>query len=200
MSLEPLVVSFYTENTPYQLEALSLRASCLQFGIDVEIEGVESLGSWERNCARKPFFIQQKLLEKKRPIFWVDADAIFRKVPNFSFLKSCDFAIREMKRFSNDRRFKYFSGSLFFNYTPLALEFVDKWCEHCRQKVDRNQDLSFLDQISILDLMERGQPLTVFPLPISYAKVFDIDALEIGQEEVVIEHFQASRRFRHWNI
>jgi hypothetical protein len=29
--------------------------------------------------------------------------------------------------------------------------------------------------------------------------VFDIDAEEIEREEIVIEHYQASRRFRNWN-
>lgn len=66
---DPLVISFYTENTPYQLEVLALISSCNELGIEAEIEGVPSEGSWERNCALKPFFIRKKLLEKKRPVF-----------------------------------------------------------------------------------------------------------------------------------
>lgn len=193
-----MIVSFYTENTPYQLEAMSLIASCNAFGIDAEIEGVPSEGSWERNCAIKPFFIRKKLIEKKRPIFWVDADAIFKKKPDFAHLKDSDLAFREMKRFSHDRRFKYFSGSLFLNYTPQGIAFADKWCEHCQEKIDKKLDLQFLDQISLVDLIERGEKVKVHSLPIAYAKVFDIDAQEIEPQEVVIEHYQASRRFRFW--
>ena len=198
MSNVPLVVSFYTENTPYQLEAMSLIASCNALGIEAEIEGVPSEGSWERNCAIKPFFIRKKLLEKKRPIFWVDADAVFKKLPDFSLLAQSDLAFREMKRFSHDRRFKYFSGSLFLNYTPRGIDFADKWCDHCQQKIDGKADLQFLDQISLVDLIERGEPVKVYSLPIAYSKVFDIDAQEIDPEEIVIEHYQASRRFRFW--
>ncbi|MBS0604708.1 MAG: hypothetical protein JSS60_06700 [Verrucomicrobia bacterium] len=197
-SQKPLVISYYTENTPYQLEAFSLIESCNEMGVEAEIEGVPSVGNWERNCALKPFFIRKKLLEKKRPVFWVDADAVFKKQPDFSFLSAHDISFREMKRFSHDKRFKYCSGSLFINYTPRALEFVDRWCDYCQQKIDRNEDLQFLDQVSLVDLIESGQQVKIFPLPISYVKVFDLDAREIEPGEIVIEHYQASRRFRHW--
>ena len=195
----PLVVSFYTENTPYQLEALSLIASCNALGIEAEIEGVPSEGSWDRNCAIKPFFIRKKLLERKRPIFWVDADAVFKKVPDFSSMTHSDLSFRQMKRFSYDKRLKYFTGSLFLNYTPSGLEFADKWCEYCQQKIDGREDLQFLDQISLVDLIERGEQVKLFSLPIAYAKIFDLDAQEIDPTEIVIEHYQASRRFRYWS-
>ncbi len=198
MSDVPLVISFYTENSPYQLEALNLISSCQELGIEAEIVGVPSQGTWERNCALKPFFIREKLMEKKRSVFWVDADAVFKKKPDFSFLKQSDISFREMKRFSLDRRFKYASGSLFLNYTPRGIAFADKWCAHCQQKIDRKEELEFIDQIALLDLVELGQQVKIHPMPISYCKVFDIDALEIDEGEVVIEHFQASRRFRHW--
>ena len=194
----PLVISYYTENTPYQLEALSLIASCEEHGVESEIVGVPSAGDWVRNCAMKPFFIREKLLEKKRSVFWIDADAVFKKKPDFSFLFQSDLSFREMKRFSVDKRFKYCSGSIFINYTPAALEFVDMWCEYCQQKIDRSEDLQFLDQISLADLIEQGQQVKIYPLPIPYVKVFDLDAMEVGPEEIVIEHFQASRRYRYW--
>ena len=198
MSLDPLVISFYTENSPYQLEVMALIASCQSHGIDAEIEGIPSEGSWERNCAIKPFFIRRKLLEKKRPVFWVDADAVFKKKPDFSSMSHSDLAFREMKRFSNDRRFRYYAGSVFVNYTERGLEFVDKWCQHCQHKIDKKGDLQFLDQISLVDLIESGEQVKIFSLPIAYAKVFDIDAQEINPEEIVVEHYQASRRYRFW--
>jgi hypothetical protein len=198
MSLDPLVISFYTENSPYQLEAMALIASCNTHGIEAEIEGVASEGSWERNCAIKPFFIRKKLLEKRRPIFWVDADAVFKRKPDFSSMSHSDLAFREMKRFSTDRRLKYCSGSLFLNYTQRGLEFADQWCQYCQQRIDKKEDLQFLDQISLVDLIERGQQVKIFSLPIAYAKVFDLDAQEIDPKEIVVEHYQASRRYRFW--
>jgi hypothetical protein len=180
------------------LEALHLISSCRQLGIDAEIEGIPSEGSWERNCALKPFYIRKKLMEKKRPVFWVDADAVFKKKPDFSFLSQSDLAFREMKRFSHDRRLKCASGSLFLNYTPQGIAFAEEWCAHCQQKMEKKVELEFIDQIALLDLIERGQAVKIHPLPISYCKVFDLDTQEIDEDQVVIEHFQASRRFRHW--
>jgi hypothetical protein len=197
-SKDPLVISFYTEHTPYQLEAMALIASCNERGIEAEIEGVPSEGSWERNCALKPFFIKKKLLEKKRPVFWVDADAVFKKSPNFSAFMGSDLAFRQMKRFSHDKRFKYFSGSLFLNYTKGGIRFAERWCDYCQEKIDQKADLQFLDQISLVDLIEQGEPVKVCSLPIAYSKIFDLDAEEITPQEIVIEHYQASRRFRFW--
>lgn len=198
MSEAPLVVSFYTENTPYQLEAMSLITSCNDLGIEAEIEAVPCEGSWERNCAIKPFFIRKKLLEKKRPLFWVDADAVFKKKPDFSFLLESDLSFREMKRFSLDKRLKYAAGSLFLNYTPRTLEFVDEWCARCQHKIDKNEELELADQVTLIDLIDRGQLVKILPLPIAYCKVFDLDAAEIDADQIVIEHFQASRRYRYW--
>jgi len=196
--MKPLVISFYTENTPYQLEVMHLIESCQRLGIEAQIEGVPSQGTWDVNCAIKPFFIQSKLKENKRPIFWVDADAVFKKAPDFSSMSNADLAIREMKRFSYDPRLKLCSGSMLINYTPQALAFVDQWCDRCTKKIESNQDLQFLDQITLVELIDQGTPLKVFPLPISYAKIFDLDAQEVDAEEIVVEHFQASRRYRYW--
>jgi hypothetical protein len=195
---DPLIISFYTEGTPYQLEALSLISSCNELGIEIEVDSMIPQGSWERNCAIKPFFIRHKLQQRQRPVFWVDADAVFRKRPDFSFLQQCDLSFREMKRFSHDRRFRYCSGSLFINYTPKGLAFVDKWCAYCQKKIDMNEDLKFLDQVSLVDLIEAGEDVKIHPLPISYVKIFDLDAHEVAPGEVVVEHYQASRKYRHW--
>jgi hypothetical protein len=177
---------------------MNLIASCNALGIEAEIEGIPSEGPWERTCAMRPFFIRKKLLEKKRPLFWVDADAVFKKKPDFSFLSESDISFREMKRFSQDRRLKYASGSLFLNDTPQGRAFVDKWCDHCQQQIDQKKELEFVDQLALVDLIERGEQVKIFPLPISYCKMFDVDALEIDEGEIVIEHFHASRRHRHW--
>lgn len=195
---KPLVISFYTENTPYQLEVMHLIESCRKLEIEADIEGVPSQGTWDLNCAIKPFFIQKKLKEKKRPIFWVDADAVFKKAPDFSIMSQADVAVRENKRFSYDPRLRLCSGSMFINYTDSALQFVDLWCNHCSKQIDEKQNLEFLDQRTLVELIEDGFPVKVFPLPTGYAKIFDLDALEVDPEEIVVEHFQASRRYRYW--
>ncbi|MES2122464.1 MAG: hypothetical protein V4492_06775 [Chlamydiota bacterium] len=195
---DPIVVSFYTEGTPYQLEVMHLIESCTRHGIESSIVGVPSKGAWELNCAIKPFFIRDQLLEKKRPVFWVDADAVFKKRPDFSPMLHADLAFREMKRFSHDRRLKIFSGSMFVNYNPRTVKFVEEWCKYCEEQISSGVDLQFLDQTSLIDLIDRGADIKLFSLPIPYSKVFDLDALEVQEHQIVVEHYQASRRYRWW--
>ncbi|MEN9343780.1 MAG: hypothetical protein RLZZ453_567 [Chlamydiota bacterium] len=193
----PLIISFYTENTPYQLEVLNLISSCREHGLEFEVQALSCRGSWELNCAQKPLFIRDKLKEKKRPLLWVDADAIFRKPPDFSHLKPFDFSVREVLYHLHDRRFRFQASTLFINYTESALCFADKWASHCQKKIEENRELAFLDQTSLYDLLPQEQSLCIGSLPLAYCKVFDTDAPLINQEEVVIELFQASRRFKH---
>ena len=196
MGLNTLVVSFYTEETPYQFEAMSLIASCQMHGIELEIEAIPSQGSWERNCAKKPRFILDKLLEKKRPIFWVDADAVFHKSPDFNPFQSFDLSLYEVPQRAHDRYFRYRAGSIFINYTPQAVQFAHDWVAHCEKALKEEKNLSFLDQTSLFDLLTLKPHLRFETLPLSYCKIFDTDSHLISQSEVVVEHFQASLRLK----
>jgi hypothetical protein len=185
----PLVISFYTEQTPYQLEVLNLIRSCHEWGVDYAIEGVPSWGSWELNCFRKPQFILEKLLETKRPIFWVDADATFKKSPDFSFLEPHDFSFLEVEHHSPWMRFR--AGSVFINYTEKGVGFALAWVEYCHGVHSRGEELSFVDQKALFALMQEPWGISRFPLPPAYCQLCD-EALG----DPVIEHFQASRRFK----
>jgi len=196
---EPVVVSFYTVGTPYQLEVLNLIESCQSLEIEHQIEGIESRGSWELNCAFKPFFIQEKLLSLKRPVFWVDADAVFLKKPSFENYAASDLAVRFMDRFAHDPRFRLNAAAMYINYTPQAVQIVKKWCALCSEVLEkREKSLEFLDQTSLLDALEEAKETIVLPLPVGYCKVFDLDETSVAPQDVVIEQRQASRRFRSW--
>lgn len=198
MNQEPLVISFYTEGTPYQLEVFNLCRSIRQWDIEAEVDGIPSRGTWENNCAFKPFFIHQKLKEKKRPVFWVDADARFKKKPDFSFLKNAHVSFREKEDLKHLKHFRYCAGSLFVNYSPEGIAFVEEWCVACTRIVENaGEAVPFLDQITLADLAEQ---MTVHPLPVSYCKIFDLDSELIADEEVVVEHYQASRRFKRLSL
>src|SRR5690348_12544495 len=95
MGAFPLVVSFYTKDTYYQWEVQNLIASCEKFKVEHYVEGIPSFGSWELNCAYKPFFIHQMLQKFKRPLFWLDADAVFvRKPEGLALFQEVDFSVR----------------------------------------------------------------------------------------------------------
>lgn len=194
MSKSPLVISYYTVNTAYQLEVLGLIASCEEHGVEIDVVPVPSLGSWERNCAMKPRFIRDKLLEHQRPVFWIDADALFRKPPQFSFLLEHDVSVLEIME-CPDRRLRYRASSFFVNYTEEGIRFANDWVEYCQDKIDRQEEIAFLDQYSLCDLFEGRPNMKRLRMPLQYCKVFD-DQTTLEDRDVVIEMFQASRRLR----
>src|SRR5476651_1555473 len=113
----PLVISFYTKNTPYQLDAHHLIASCEKFGVEHAVEGIDSLGSWELNCAYKPFFIAEKLRQFQRPVLWVDVDAVFVRKPKPLKLFKADFSAYYDEGLENDHSSKVRSCVIYVNNT-----------------------------------------------------------------------------------
>ncbi len=186
------VISFYTRNTPYEQEAFELQKSCTHFGIDADIQPVASLGSWEKNVAFKPFFIREQRQKKRGPLLWVDADASFLQAPDFAPFLSYDFSVRTMEIFSGDPRFALHAGTLFINDTPAAHVLMDRWCERCSEK----GVIPFLDQIALYEVLQEQNEATVYPMPIAYCKIYDVDSFFIDDEHVVIEQRQASRHLR----
>lgn len=191
---KPLIISFYTVGTPYQLEIFNLISSCHTLGLDHQIEGIESRGSWEDNCAHKPFFIYEMLKKHRRPVFWIDADAVFMRKPDFSLFEQADIAVRFVERFAHDIRFRICTASLFCNYTPKALAIMDKWCRRCQQILDQGRPAAFLEQVFIWEILQEEKEATIAQLPVGYCKIFDLD--EVAENEIVVEQRQASRRFR----
>lgn len=191
---DPLIISFYTIATPYQLEIFNLLSSCQAFELEHHIEGIESRGSWEENCAYKPFFILEKIKQFQRPVFWMDADAVFVRKPDFSPYYKSDLAIRFVERFAHDIRFRICTASMFWNNTTNGLAILEKWCRRCQQVLDQGKPAAFLEQVYMWELIQEEKDVKVSSLPVGYCKIFDLD--EVEEEELIVEQRQASRRFR----
>lgn len=195
MSDFPLVISFYTLKTLYQLEVQNLIASCKQFDLEAEIEGVKSFGSWELNCAYKPFFILGKLQELKRPVLWVDADAVFVQRPIWEDYFNADLAVRIETSLPYTHPSKVMSGTLYVNYTPEAMGVLRDWIAECqKQLTDLNRKEEFWDQIALRNVLQRQTAAKIHPLPPAYVKIFDHPS--DPQNEPIITHYQASRRLK----
>jgi hypothetical protein len=194
----PLIISFYTKQTLYQLEIQNLLESCAKWGLPIEIEGIESLGSWELNCAYKPFFIYRKLQELKRPLLWVDADAIFLKKPEPIEVFKADFSVRINESLAEDHPSKVISSTIFANYTQGCQALLRAWVKrshHLLMQEGRREE--FWDQIALRDaIFEESHTAHVLPMPLSYTKISDhpVDCKLVL--DPVIEHYQASRRFK----
>jgi len=198
LSDQVLVISYYTLDTPYEKEVENLQASCKAWGIDAHIEGVKNRGSWERNCAIKPFFILNKWMQFQRPLFFVDADAVFCKSPDFTSFFSYDFSVMHLK--TEDKHFKIRASSLFVNATALARKLLEDWCTETKNVVEREKDATpFLDQSSLCEVLEKNTEAKIYNMPLSYCKVFDVDFETVAPGELVIQQFQASRRFKDFS-
>ena len=199
MSEIPLVISFYTKDTPYEEEVQYLIRSCYEWGIQHEIEGVPSSGSWEMNCAFKPLFILKKLEEYQRPLLWVDADAVFvRKLEALSVFRD-DLAVR-MYDCPDDHPSRIVSATVFINATVLAKKIVQLWAEECLsmlQQPGRTQEV--WDQEALRRVLFTKNPGAVYhPLPVAYSKILGHPEDEKSCLEPVIVQNQASRRYKRW--
>lgn len=194
----PTVVSYYTLKTPYEEEVQNLLSSCAHHRIPTSIEGVDSFGSWELNCAYKPFFLLKKLEEIKAPLLWVDADGVFVQSPKWIDAFEADLSVRIHADLPIDHPSKVISSTIFVSYTPAAITLLKLWVKECqRELLDPKRRLEFWDQIALRDAIKRAPAQAkIISLPLSYAKIFDHpgDCAEV--DEPVIEHFQASRRFK----
>jgi hypothetical protein len=193
--MTPLVISFYTKNTLYQLDIQNFLASCEQWGIEAHIEGIAPQASWELNCAYKPYFIYEKLREFQRPLLWVDADAVFHQKLEPCDLFSADLAVYIDPDLPPDHLSKVRSGTLFVNSTPQGIELVRRWAEECHQLM-RSQKL-FWDQVALRNVvLESKNFADIRPLPLAYVKIFDHPKDSAEVPSPIIVHYQASRRLK----
>lgn len=197
--MPPLVVSFYTIDTPYEEEVRGLRESCERFGIESLIEGIPSTGSWEMNCAFKPIFILKKLDELKRPLLWVDADAMFLQPLGLLEAFSADIGVR-MYNCPDDHRSRIVSSTVFINATEGGRKVVRLWAEECLamlQEEGRSEEV--WDQDALRRVLFRGEHGAMYaPLPASYGKIADHPEDEATCKDPVIIQNQASRRYKRW--
>jgi len=166
-------------------------------GVEYEIVGVPSQGSWELNCAYKPFFLMEMLKRLQKPLLWVDADAVFVRTPRWVGIFEADIAVRINASLSDDHDSKVASGTIFVNHTEGARKVLGAWQrETSRLLCDPERKVEFWDQISLRNVLLKEKEAKIAPLPLEYIKIFDhpLDAQEIP--DPVIVHYQASRRLK----
>lgn len=192
----PVIISFYTRQTPYEEEVQNLIESCEKFQLEYEVEGIDSFGSWELNCAFKPFFIMKKLEELQRPCLWVDADGIFVRTPSWQSAFEADLSVRYDLDLPSDHPSKVITSTVFAK--PSAKPLIKLWMRECQIELSKEgRRVEFWDQIALRDaILRKPEGLSVAPIPLEYAKIFDHPIDEVVSNLPVIEHYQASRRFK----
>lgn len=185
----PLVISFYTPE--YECEVPEFVASLARFNMGHELVPIESLGSWRKNVGHKPTFILQQLKKHKRPVLFCDVDAFvegpcdrLRDIEDEfdfggRFIKQRPLqrpggepgepvVTQRRKRQSAGKTPKRVlktitSGTLFFNCTDLARQFLGAW-----QRNEKGQYL--LGQLVLAETWHHDRPegLRTLRLPDSY--------------------------------
>lgn len=121
------LISFYTNDWKYAQYAKELIEDCANLKMPYKIEELPSTGSYLKNTCMKPKFILDKLNELKSPVLWVDVDASLVKYPSFFDTVNGDFAARKM---SEQRTRTWHVGTMWFNYTPQMIEFIEHWIDN----------------------------------------------------------------------
>jgi len=152
----PTVISFFTNDWEYPEHAKRLKRECGILKLDCLIKERPGAGGYLENTCMKPFFILESLKELKRPVLWVDVDASIYKQPVFCKNLDADFAARP-KAAGMSR--KWHVGTLWFNYTPKAIAFLEKWCEMSHR---------LSDESALQDLWETNPDIKCKELPADY--------------------------------
>jgi hypothetical protein len=198
MNAFPLIVSYYTKDTLYQLEVQNLIASCEKWGLEHHIEPISSMGSWERNCCYKPFFLMEKLQQFQRPLFWVDADGVFERKPEWLSAFDKDLAVRINDTWEDRCDSKVITASLFVNSTAGAAKILKLWGQECIDSfLNPQRTIEVWDQIALRDVILRGgHGARIEALPLEYSVIVDHSHDQDAFANAVITQHQASRRFK----
>ena len=176
------IVSFYTLNTGYEDEIENLLDSINKFDLTYWISGIKSLGSWDANTKYKVQLIKEALSHKNYNIVYVDADAIIKQYPVAFETINKPMAMH----YRNGK--ELLSGTLFFKPCAITSKVLDMWEQLCIEN-PKSWDQTLLKRaIQLL-----GAEKYVQQLPASYCKIFDLMS---DVENPVIEHYQASRKYK----
>lgn len=175
------VVGFYTKCTPYAEEIIGLQRTCEQFGIKHITRGYRNRKKWEYNCAIKPEFLLTVLTSNRgKRLVYLDADARIKKAPVLFNTIDADIAIHFRRGTS------LLSGTIFFKCNPKVKQLFEAWVAEQIRCPDE------WDQKVLARVLKRWDG-KLEKLPASYCQIFDSMK---HHGEPVIEHLQASRRFK----
>jgi hypothetical protein len=177
-----IIISCYTENTPYEKEVQNLIKSVNLLGLKSHIQPVSSLGSWEKNCQHKARYILETMEQFDQNIVWVDADAVIKKEPVLFDQLQADVAYYYM-----EHRKEVLSGTLFLRNNEKARQLLQSW-------IKINDTNTLWDQKNLQQALDSHLTLEKEILPETYCKIFDNKHQKL--KDPVIVHYQASRRFK----
>ena len=134
------IISFYSDiddKTYYSDHAKRLKQQLTDLGMPHDIREKESLGTYQKNCLSKPQFIYQLLIEKQKPLVWLDVDSDVKKPLNIFdvFVGNTDLAVA----CSTNKLHAAKASPIYFDFNSKALEFLQHWTFLAKQMAKNGQ-------------------------------------------------------------
>lgn len=181
-----IVVGCYTSGD-YEREAHErLIPSLVSLGLDHAVQEIPSRGSWVLNNSACQLYLQK--MDDEHPeddLLYIDVDGVVWIDP-WPFLRTleCDFAAH----YFNGT--ELLSGTVYWPAGPRRREILDCWVERNHKSPD------VWDQKNLQAIVDEDPSVRVEWLPAEYCCIFDLQRRLTSKIVPVVEHFQASRRFK----
>jgi len=207
-----LIVSAFTEGTPYERDARRLRASLDRFDIPSFIKPFHDSGDWHQNVMCK----QAVCLEVSRcysgPFVWVDADAFvhvdftdnvlhegdayYENLPDISV--GFDFMAHWFQGPSGGYDYSrndnwFLAGTMYFSNSIACKRLIEAWHKRCLVGDVKGSGQEKLRQLVEDYAIKETFGLKVGKLPGRYTYIFDKSMHVTPDEPNWIEHTIASR-------
>ena len=191
-----MIVGYYTVNTPYEEEAQNLLESLNKLGINHDISGVKTLGNWQANTRFKAGFMLDMLIKHpKSRLLYVDCDAVVHSMPNLFKNYNCDIAVRWQD--FRWRKNECLSGTIYMENNERTKRICELWRDINVNEGNTSSRMEQWNLDTVITQMKTEDPkFTVKNLPAEYTFIFDSMKAMYPNAIPVIEHFQASRRFK----
>jgi hypothetical protein len=145
------VISFYSDvdgSTYYSDHAVRLKEQLTSFNIPHDIRQKDSLGSYQLNCLSKPEFIYKLLIEKQKPVVWLDIDSDVKKSLNiYDQFDNTDLVFA----CSTNRLIAAKASPIYFNFNQKVLEFLQHWKAIAKEAAEKKE---WFDHESLIGLLQ----------------------------------------------
>jgi hypothetical protein len=187
--MKPIVIGYYTANTPYELESRKLIVSLEALGYEHDLMPVDNLGSWQANTQFKAQVVEQMILKHQRPILYLDVDAVMVQPPVLLDNLDCDIAAVHYADTT-----ELLSGTVYF--TPSALPVVRRWQAINAAYPEKLPDgrLAWDQRTLRMAIMESG--CSFHELPQEYTWIVELTQKRFPGLAPVILHTRGALRFQ----
>lgn len=196
-------IGYATLNTPYtEVMNTQLLPSLNKFKLPKYIKYIEDKGNWNRNTNYKSKFILEALEENRCDVVFLDADATILKFPKLFYEIPRDYDMgahyldwfKMWRKVEGNPKREFLSGTLYIKYNKKMINLIKEFIT----EIDKNP--KEWEQRTMQKVLEKHNDIKTYNLPYSYITFPLQDGNTpihmVKEEDVVIYHSQASRKFK----